>query len=226
MKLELDLLPDDREALTSMLRQSFPDTAVDDHLLASIALTAYLDDTSELRLAWDRYRDALDAMAASLGLTCSDGTEMPRLRVPAGDRGGLRYYRAHATHDREAPDYDPFTGHLGMVRVGLPPTTPHAVATAIGDVLPEDHLPAPVAEVQAKYGRQIAGVIERVDVITPSRPPGARFAAIPKTPRVAIAGTIPLLRVRFALPPNELSSRSASFVSTPSLMIRFAIVPT
>lgn len=178
MKLELDLLPDDREALTSMLRQSFPDATVDDHLLTSIALTAYLDDTSEIRLDWDRYRDALDAMAASLGLTCSDGTEMPRLRVPPGELGGLRYYRAHATHDREAPDYDPFTGHLGMVRVPLPPTTPHAVATAIGDVLPDDHLLATVAEVQAKYGSQVDGVIDRVDVITPARLHGARFAAI------------------------------------------------
>ncbi len=178
VKLELDLQADDREALTAMLRQSFPDAVVDEATLTALVLTAYLDDTSEIRLDWDRYRDALDAYVARCGLRSDPGSEGPLVRVPAGELGALRYYRAHATHDREFPDYDPFTGHLGMVRVTLPEREPQAVTTAIGEVLPADHLLATVAEVRHKYGEQVDGVIDRVDVITPARLHGARFAAI------------------------------------------------
>lgn len=178
VKLELDLHPDDRAALTSMLKVSFPDAIVDEHTLAAIAMTAYLDDTSDIRLDWDRYRVALDDYATRWGLTRMEGTELPLLRVPAGEKGGLRYYRAHATHDREKPDYDPFTGHLGMVRVTLPAATPQRFATAIGDVLPEDHLIASIAEMERKYGSHIDGQISRVDLITPPRLHGSRFAAI------------------------------------------------
>jgi hypothetical protein len=178
VKLELDLHPDDRAALASMVKQSFPDAVVDDHTLAAVALTAYLDETSEIRLDWDRYRDALDSYVAQWGLSRSDGSEVPVLRVPVGERGTLRYYRVHATHDRAVPDYDPFTGHLGMVRVALPADKPHTVHTAIGDVVPEDHLLASIAEVERKYGAHIDGAIDRVDLITPPRLHGARFAAI------------------------------------------------
>lgn len=178
VKLELDLHPDDRAALASMLRQSFPDAVVDDATLAAVALTAYLDDTSEIRLDWDRYRDALDSYVAQWGLTRSEGSEVPIVRAPVGERGTLRYYRVHATHDRAVPDYDPFTGHLGMVRVALPADRPRTIHTAIGDVVPEDHLLASVAEVERKYGAHIEGDIDRVDLITPPRLHGARFAAI------------------------------------------------
>lgn len=178
MKLELDLQADDRAALTSMLRQSFPDAEVDEATLLALVLTAYLDDTSEISLNWDRYREALDAYVAQWGLRSDAGSEGPLVRVAAGELGPLRYYRAHATHDREFPDYDPFTGHLGMVRVTLPMDQPELVHTAIGDVVPEDHLLATVAEVRRKYGGQVEGSIERVDVITPARLQGARFAAI------------------------------------------------
>ena len=177
-KLELNLHPEDRAALTSMLRQSFPDAEVDDATLTALVLTAYLDDTSEISLDWGRYHEVLEAYVARWELTCGAGSEGPLVRAPAGELGALRYYRAHATHDREFPDYDPFTGHLGMVRVSLPLDTPTLVHTAIGDVVPEDHLLATVAEVRRKYGGQVEGDIDRVDVITPARLQGARFAAI------------------------------------------------
>lgn len=176
--VKLDLQADDREALTSMLRRSFPDAEVDDATLGALVLTAYLDDTSEIRIDWDRYRAALDAHVTRFGLRCDAGSEGPLVRAPAGELGALRYYRAHATHDRAFPDYDPFTGHLGMVRVALPAEQPQAVSTAIGEVLPADHLLATVAEVRRKYGEQVEEVIDRVDVITPARLHGARFAAI------------------------------------------------
>lgn len=178
LELVLDLTVDDRFALTTMLRQSFPDAVVDEQTLAALALTAYLDESAGVGLDWDRYRGTLDAYVERWGLARSEGSEAPRLRAAAGDPGALRYYMVHSTHDREVPDYDPFTGHLGMVRVTLPATEPQKFATAIGDVEPADHLLATVAEVERKYGPHVDGTIERVDVITPARLHGSRFAAI------------------------------------------------
>ena len=62
----------------------------------------------------------------------------------------LRYYRAHATHDREFPDYDPFTGHLGMVRVTLPEREPRAVTTMIGTRLAIDSVIPPSSAITVK----------------------------------------------------------------------------
>jgi hypothetical protein len=92
--------------------------------------------------------------------------------------GAVRYYKVHATHNREAPDYDPFTGHLGMVRVTLPRDQARVIGTAVGDVEPRDHLLATVAEVEHKYGAKIDGEITHVDLVTPPRHHGGRFAAI------------------------------------------------
>jgi hypothetical protein len=178
VKLELELHPEDRVALSSMLRQSFPDAEIDEQTLLALLLTAYLDDTSEISIDWDRYRDALDGYVAQWGLVMTPGSESPRVLAPVGERGPLRYYRAHATHDREIPDYDPFTGHLGMVRVTLPAKEPKSWMTAVGEIVPADHLLVSVAEVERKYGAHIDGTIERVDLITPARLHGARFAAI------------------------------------------------
>lgn len=177
-KPSIDLSPGDRAALTMMLRQSFPDAEVDDEMLEAVAVAGFLDPHSGVRLQWDQYDGRLEAHAAALGL--SRGPGGASLRVPSRPRepGAVRHYKVHATHNREHPDYDPFTGHVGMVRVTLPRDQPRRITTEVGDVEPDDHLLATVAEVQHKYGARIDGAITHVDLITPPRRHGARFAAI------------------------------------------------
>ena len=177
-KTSIDLSPGDRAALTMMLRQSFPDAEVDDEMLAAVAVAGFLDPHSGVRLQWDQYDGRIEAHAAALGLRRGSGGASLRLPLRPHAPGAVRYYKVHATHNREHPDYDPFTGHVGMVRVTLPRDRPQRIATAVGDVEPNDHLLATVAEVEAKYGARIDGEITRVDLITPPRHHGGRFAAI------------------------------------------------
>jgi len=173
--VKLDLDPNDRATLAAMLRHSFPDADIDDRTLAAVALTAYLDESSGVRLDWSRYRGPIEQYAAALGLVRAPG---PQTFRPVNALGTLRYYRVHAKHERDAPPHEPFTGHVGMVRVSLPRTQQETVATAVGDVEPDDHLLATIAEVERKFGRSIDGEVDRVDLITPARIHGSRFAAV------------------------------------------------
>lgn len=176
----IDLSPDDRAALTMMLRHSFPDAEIDEAMLEAVALAGFLDESSGVRLDWDRYRGPLETHAAALELSRGNGSSL-RLRTRASEQQQQqqpRYYKVHATHNRERPDYDPFTGHVGMVRVSLPRERPRTIATPVGDVEADDHLLATVAEVEHKYGAKIDGEITRVDLITPARRHGGRFAAV------------------------------------------------
>lgn len=65
-----------------------------------------------------------------------------------------------------------------MVRVTLPGTLPETIATAVGDVAPGAHLLTTVDEVAHKFGAHIDGEVDRVDLITPARLHGSRFAAV------------------------------------------------
>ncbi len=101
-----------------------------------------------------------------------------------------RLYLGEATHHRvksmppEArPMESKFTLALPMVRVSLPERLAgdRVIATEIGDVdLSSDHLLGSIDLVAAKYsGKDYLGYRpERVDLITPARAAGGRFAAI------------------------------------------------
>lgn len=99
---------------------------------------------------------------------------------PAPPVDAFTYYVAHARHARYDHPTHAFTGYLPLVRVRLVAKTVNAVTikTAIGDVIPQDHLFASVSQIGFKYGDDIGFQPERVDLITPARHGGARFGAI------------------------------------------------
>ena len=167
--------PSDRQKLASELQHCFPDAVVDDRAITAYALTLWMTHAKS-PIDLTPYAAAFEALARELGLTVTDTPTGPEFRAPLGE-GAFRYYRVAANHDREIPDFQPFTGHLTMVRVSLPNTTRQTFSTPIGSVEPADHLLATVDEVRAKFGPAV-GPIERVDLITPPRFGGARFGAI------------------------------------------------
>jgi hypothetical protein len=81
----IDLSPDDRAALTMMLRHSFPDAEIDEAMLEAVALAGFLDESSGVRLDWDRYRGPLETHAAALELSRGNGSSL-RLRTRASER--------------------------------------------------------------------------------------------------------------------------------------------
>jgi hypothetical protein len=172
----------DVKKLRKTLRSAFPDAKLDANdpkLPHALAIAAHLTRTP-IGVDLDPHSAAIEAEAEKLGLSTNPsasghGTE---IRVKSGTTNAVRYYKVAATHDREKPDLGPFTGHLGMVRVRLPSKNLKAFKnTALGDVLPSDHLMANVAEVTKKYGG-VMGPIERVDLVTPARLGNLRFGAI------------------------------------------------
>jgi hypothetical protein len=168
----------DRKKLRTRMRKAFPDSPADDTAVESFAVAAWLVKTPITGVDLAKYGPAIDARAKALGLTTQSngiGTEVrakAMTAVPA-----VRYYRVSATHDREMPDFMPFTGHLNMVRVTLPESQPKTFKTRVGEVIARDHLMASVAEVRRKYGG-VMGPIQRVDLITPPRLGNVRFGAI------------------------------------------------
>jgi hypothetical protein len=81
----IDLSPDDRAALTMMLRHSFPDAEIDEAMLEAVALAGFLDESSGVRLDWDRYRGPLETHAAALELSRGNGSSL-RLRTRASEQ--------------------------------------------------------------------------------------------------------------------------------------------
>jgi len=170
------------DAVRSALRSAFPDASIQApgvELADAVAIAAHLTSTPFAGVDLNQHAVALESTAATLNLTThATATGQREVRAPAAAAGGHRYYRVAATHDREKPDFTPFTGHLGMARVTLPATgAAWSQHTAIGEVLPGDHLMANLDEVRAKYAG-IMGSIARVDLITPPRFLGVRFAAV------------------------------------------------
>jgi hypothetical protein len=85
---------------------------------------------------------------------------------------GLRYYAVDARHHRHG--FSEFTATIPMVRLPLPSEAQdYKIATAIGDVIVSDHLLRNLQDVVSK-----AYPCERVELITPARRDGVRFAAI------------------------------------------------
>lgn len=82
VKLPIELSPDDRAALTMTPRHSFPDAEIDEAMLEAVALAGFLDESSGVRLDWDRYRGPLETHAAAL-----EAEPRPRLVAAAADPG-------------------------------------------------------------------------------------------------------------------------------------------
>lgn len=119
------------------------------------------------------YDQQLDALAEDLGVPPDETTTSARAPDDTG-----RYYWVSSTHVRETPSgFEPFTGELAMSRVTLPQDYPASIQTALGAVLPGDHLVDTVLEANQKYARYLPCPIVRLDLITPPRQ-GVRFGAI------------------------------------------------
>lgn len=119
------------------------------------------------------YQEAIAASASELDLPAVETSVQPRTK---SDK--LRYYWVESKHTRVAPaGFDPFVGELAMARVTLPLSQPKSFNTAIGKILPGDHLIDTVLEANQKYARFLEAPLGRVDLITPARQ-GVRFGAI------------------------------------------------
>jgi len=176
-----------RTLLYQHLKASFPDAKLDECDVEGVALallrrgTSLASDTEKLPegltlSALEPYRDALDALAESIGPTAlAPEGNAPHARHAADNTG---YYWVHATHTRKDPaNYKPFEGKLAMVRVQLPYAAPRRFSTLIGTVEPSDHLLSTVREANDKYAQALGYPLEHLDLITPPRQL-LRFGAI------------------------------------------------
>jgi hypothetical protein len=149
------MIPRTRDALSVLLRQTFPDGGdIDPETV-------------------DAFVDAL--MHVKRRSTASDlrGAPSPNsVRQP----GEFIVYHQRATHARRTPVTSVFTGETESVRVPLGQDEPRSYETPIGAVLPSDHLLPTVRAVRERYGSRLAKPFARVDLVGPARFSALRFA--------------------------------------------------
>ncbi|MFO7562768.1 MAG: DUF1365 family protein [Enhygromyxa sp.] len=144
-------MPRTRDALEQLLARTFPHSQDID----PATVDAFVDGL--MRLKTERSASA------------------PAPARPAGlDERSL--FTLHATHARRTPITAVFTGVTQAVRVRLPEEQPVEIETPIGDVLADDHLLPSVRAVRERFGERISGGVERVELLTPARSTGIRFA--------------------------------------------------
>jgi hypothetical protein len=160
------IVGDDRyEKMRGALKACFPDPA-------TVVSDAAVDTAFQVaKFEWK----AADLQALAI--------PSPAAPAVAAGAGQFEYYVAHATHARVAAPYSAFTGHLPLVRFQLPDhgttQTLPTLHTRGGDILPVDRLNASIDVLWATYKNEPElQRPERVDMITPPRLDGARFAAI------------------------------------------------
>jgi hypothetical protein len=127
------------------------------------------------------YAGRLDEVAGQLGVRIEARHDGPVVVAPvqSPDDGHFRYYDVHSMHARESPfGYEPFTGHITMVRVTLPEDVPLIMKTRAGSVEPKDHFLATVKEANQQFQATLGHPLHRVDLITPPRLCGVRFGAV------------------------------------------------
>ncbi len=131
----------------------------------------------------------VDGLLAELQRRGVDGTEITRVRAPtAGATPNYPMFLAHAMHRRVHPmnSAQPFescfVGELPTVRVPLPAALNYEntqLSTAIGTIdFARDHLAGSVELVTRLFAADLGYAPARVDLITPARRDGFRFAAI------------------------------------------------
>ena len=163
--------------LYQALKKSFPDAKVsnDDILALAVCVRHFKKKKeaipSELEdIDLDPYEAALEESSMRV-----PADQVQTLHEPDDD---YRYYWVEAVHTRRTPlGFEPFVGHLGMVRVTLPTSRPRIFRTAFGRVTPSDHLIDTVYEANQKYSAHLGYPIKRLDLITPARQ-NLRFGAI------------------------------------------------
>lgn len=166
---------DTRRYLEKYVKDNFPDAECDAEgdVITAVAVGLRVNKVADPRL--QPFADDLDALIREKGL------DRPLPAAPV--TGTFRYYNVRATHDREIPDLDAFTGRLPMARVTLPRLTKDAqdFETSIGSVRKSDHFYRSVEEFKLRYaGKAPYQSAARIDLITPPRadPFNLRFGAI------------------------------------------------
>lgn len=163
------------------LKEAFPDAKVSDADVVALAVCLRRSRASGEEIP--AQLKAVDISAYDAQLSSYEAeVNLPELEKTAVTRAATdtgRYYWAHATHTRKTPTgFQPFVGELPMARVTLPARVPQPFKTAIGDVLPGDHLVDTVLEANQKYARFLNQPLGRLDIVTPPRAGGLRFGAI------------------------------------------------
>jgi len=159
------------QRIIDLLKLSFPDAHAIVHEQHADALVLQV---------WQSNKDSSQNI---FGVACPPQPTLDALlaQCPAANPADdFAYYVGHAHHSRNEHPNHAFTGHLPLARVKLPDTTAQAAAikTAIGDVIPQDHLFASVSQIAFKYSDDLGYEPKRVDLVTPARLGGARFGAI------------------------------------------------
>lgn len=143
------MIPRTRDALARLLERTFPHSPD----VSPAAVDAFVDGLMRIRT---------EARSAGGGAPASGGEH--------------RLFRLRATHARRTPITSVFTGVTHVVRVRLPADEPRVIATALGEVLPEDHLLPSVKAVAERFGSRLGRSFARVDLITSARSTSVRFA--------------------------------------------------
>jgi hypothetical protein len=161
------------QALDAYIAKHFPDASTNPATRTGVALALWADQQSGVNL--DRYQTLLAELGAQLGI--APGQDSVAKAVPSQ---GFRYYDIASTHERWIPAYEPFVGHLSMVRVTLPQTNAEArdIQTGIGTVAVGDHIYASVEEFKQTYREPPYSQTTRLDLVTPPRELGVRFGAV------------------------------------------------
>jgi hypothetical protein len=146
------MIPRTRDALSQLLARTFPHTQD----INPETLDAFVDGLMRTRTS--RGAAAHTSSGASL------------------EPDAHRVLRLRATHARRTPVTSVFTGVTHAVWVPLPRDEPRTIETALGDVLPGDHLLPTVAAVRERFGGRLGRAFQRVDLLTPPRQSAVRFS--------------------------------------------------
>jgi hypothetical protein len=146
------MIPRTRDALGLLLSKTFPS----DKDIDAQTVDAFVDALMRVKV---------EAAAGQTGVA-------PTVLKP----GESLIYRVRATHARRTPVTSVFTGETESVRVTLPQERPQSFETPVGSVTPESFLLPTVAALRERFGERIGRPFDRVEVVTPARYSGVRFA--------------------------------------------------
>ena len=183
--MPITIEPATQRLLHRTLNESFPDAHISPSDVEALAAALHGRQAETPGIALPDKLQNLDLRACAAELESLLKSNTPE----AADAEGVgkaarikddatRYYWVEGRHTRKHPSgFEPFVGKLAMARVTLPARNPRDFKTAIGSIIPSDHLIATVEEANDKYEKSLGYKIERLDVITPPRQ-GLRFGAI------------------------------------------------
>lgn len=164
-----------KDLIWKTLRAAFPDPVIEvTELTVDLAINA-------MQMSWRPEFEAAFGIVKPAAHVTALLNELDPGAITAQTDGV--FYIGHAAHRREAPITDAFVAHLPHVRVRLPETGEPAIGTAGGVVYAGDHLLYNLEMIRDYLADQaiLTGKtysVRRVDVITPARFAGSRFAAI------------------------------------------------